>query len=84
MLTKNDLQQIQKVVQTETRKIVSEELEPVKKDVGSLKTDVSSLKKDMRYVKKTINVMVGRFDKEDVHLTRRIEKIEKHVGFPHP
>lgn len=81
MLGKSDLQQIREIIQKEVRPIVqeevrpiiTEELVPIKKDIKSLKTDVSAIKKD-------IHMIIGVFDKKDIELQHRIEKIESKVG----
>lgn len=82
MLTKSDLSQIktivqegtQKIVQTETRQIVQEELEPVKKDI-------KYLKKKVNRIDKTVNIIAKNYDEGDVNLGRRVKKIEHHLGF---
>ena len=91
MLTKQDLTQIQYVVQTETRKIVREEIKPLITDVSTLKTDVSTLKKDMSTVKEDISqirkdmkMIVSFFDREYLELRKRIERIELHLSLPNP
>lgn len=88
MLTKQDLGQIQKVVQTETRTIVQqetrkivrevlqEELKPIKKDVSTLKEDVAQIRSDMKLI-------VRFFDREYITLRRRVERIETHLDL-HP
>lgn len=56
----------------------------LKQDVGGLKKDVGSLKKDMKYVKKTMDVMIDLFDRQDIKLHKRVEKIEDHLGLTTP
>jgi hypothetical protein len=76
MLTKSDLSQIQKVVhseiQSETpgiiRKIVQNELKPIKKDIRSIKKD--------------INLIVRTFDREYVSLRRKVEEHIEHHPYP--
>lgn len=98
MLTKSDLSQIGKLIRDETTPIVQQELAPVKKDVaslkadvgvlkqdvGSLKKDVGFLKKNVRYIKKTVDVMIDLFDRQDIKLIKRVDKIEAHLGFTNP
>jgi len=80
MLTKQDLSQIQQVVhkevQNETRKIVQEELRPLKKDVSTLKEDVAEIRKDVKTI-------VRFFDREYLELRKRVERIENHLDL-HP
>ncbi len=77
MLSKLDLSQIGKLIRDETKPIIQQELVPVKKDI-------SSLKKNMRYVKKTMDVMIDLFDRQDIRLNKRVEKIEAHLGLQNP
>lgn len=69
MLTKNDLQQIQEVVNSE--------IKPVKKDIKTLKSDVSEIRKDVKAI-------ISYFDRDYVNLRKRIERIEEHLGFANP
>ncbi|KKS95867.1 MAG: hypothetical protein UV73_C0013G0012 [Candidatus Gottesmanbacteria bacterium GW2011_GWA2_43_14] len=47
MLTKSDLREIQKIVKTEvqqeTRRIIKEELVPVKKDIMQIRKDIKAI-----------------------------------------
>lgn len=79
MLTKTDLTQIRGVVREEVEATVDERLEfalkPVKKDLGILK-------KDVKYLKKTVDIIAKNYDEGDVLLSRRVKKIEQHLGLP--
>ena len=68
MLTKNDFSQIRGIVQEETRKIVQEEIAPIKKSLAKI---------DKKLVD-TINF----FDKEQLELKDRVKTIERQVGIP--
>lgn len=57
MLTKDDLKQIRGIVQDETRKIIKEEVDPIKGDLGVLKADVGVLKTDVGVLKKDVHVL---------------------------
>jgi len=67
MLTKNDLQQIQRIVKTEahheTQKVVKRELEAIKEDVTQIRKDVKTI--------------VNFFDTEYLELRKRVERIEE-------
>lgn len=63
MLTKQDLSQIQQVVRGETRKIVHEEIQPLKNDVSTLKKDMSTVKEDVSQIRKDIKTIVSFFDR---------------------
>lgn len=68
MLTKSDLQEIKKIVNDNTRKIVKEELAPVKKDITSIRKDIKTI--------------VGYFDNEYLELRKRIDRLEEHLNLP--
>jgi len=68
MLNKTDLQQIQKIVRQETRKIVKEEL--------------ISVKKDIIQIRKNMNEIIGFFDTEYMDLRKRVERVEEHLNLP--
>jgi predicted RND superfamily exporter protein len=63
MLTKTDLQEIQKIVNP-----------PAK--------DIKDVKKRVGKIEKTVNLIVKNYDEGDAMLTRRIKKLEQHVGLP--
>lgn len=69
MLTKNDLQQIQKVVDTS----LEQKLDPVK-------TDLKYLRKKVNRINKTVGIIVKNYDEGDVKLAKRIKKIEQHLA----
>ncbi|KKQ51792.1 hypothetical protein A2865_03250 [Candidatus Woesebacteria bacterium RIFCSPHIGHO2_01_FULL_39_17] len=70
MLSKSDFQQIQDIVRTEvhqeTRKIIKEELAPIKKDITQIRKDIKTI--------------VNFFDREYLELRKRVERIEEHLG----
>jgi len=68
MLTKQDLTNLTKIVQVETRKIVQEELKPIKKDIIPIRKDQK--------------LIVNFFDREYLDLRTRVERIEEHLGLP--
>lgn len=65
MLTKSDLNQIGNVV--------DEKLEPVKKDI-------KYLKKKVNRIDKTLDLVVKKYDEEDVRVQKRVKRIETHLG----
>lgn len=65
MLTKSDLTQIQKIVNSETKKIVAQELKPIKEDVI--------------HIRKDIKTIVNYFDREYLQLRKRVERLENHL-----
>ncbi|MBI4096691.1 MAG: hypothetical protein HY425_03155 [Candidatus Levybacteria bacterium] len=77
MLTKSDLSQMGKLIRDETTPIIQQELAPVKQDIASLK-------KDMKYIKKTVDVMIDLFDRQDIRLSKRVDKTEAHLGLTTP
>lgn len=70
-LTKLDLRQIGDVVD-----------EKINKRLLPIENGIKDLKKNLRYVRKTVEVLIGRSDKEETLLKRRVSKIERHLGLP--
>ncbi|OGG23635.1 hypothetical protein A3A79_00300 [Candidatus Gottesmanbacteria bacterium RIFCSPLOWO2_01_FULL_43_11b] len=80
MLTKNDLSQIQKIVQVETKKIVQVE---TKKIVSNeLQRELKPVKKDIKKIKSDISIIVKTYDRDFVHLRRRVNRVESHLQLP--
>ena len=85
MLTKSDLSQIQKIVQTETRKIVREETPTIVRNIiteetpGIVQKQLKPIKEDIAQIRKDIKFIVSFFDREYVALRRRVERIEEHL-----
>ena len=73
MLTKNDLSQIQKIVQVETKKIVQVE---TKKIVSN------ELQRELKKIKSDISIIVKTYDRDFVHLRRRVNRVESHLQLP--
>jgi hypothetical protein len=65
MLTKTDLSHIQKIVNAESKKVITQELKSIKEDVSQTRKDTKTL--------------VNFFDKEYLELRKRIERLEKHL-----
>jgi len=65
MLSKSDLTQIQKVVNFESKKVISQELK--------------SIKEDITHIRKDIKTIVNYFDKEYLQLRKRVERLENHL-----
>jgi len=61
------------IVQGETRKIVQEEIEPVK-------NEIKTIKKDIREIRSDIKAIISFFDREFINLLKRVERIEEHLG----
>ncbi len=75
MLTREDLVEIQKIVQKETSIIVEKAISPITKDIKTIKSDISSIRQDIKTV-------VNFFDKEYLELRARVERIEEHLNLP--
>ena len=65
MLSKSDLNQIQKVVNIESKKAISQELKPIKEDIT--------------HIRKDIKTIVNYFDREYLQLRKRVERLENHL-----
>ena len=76
MLTKNDLEQIGKIIKAET--------EPLKKQLDEQGKGIKTLQKDSRKIRKDVKAMLDFLNKEDVRLLRRVERLEEHIGLPRP
>lgn len=75
---------------------IHERLEKIEKDVHELKQDVHILKQDVHVLKKdakvskqndkklqkTQEVMLDMLNRDDVRLSKRVTRIEKHLGLP--
>jgi predicted nucleic acid-binding Zn-ribbon protein len=72
MLSKDDLKEIQTIVQTETSNAVEKAIAPLKKDIKTLTSDVTQIRSDMK-------TLVNFFDKEYLELRKRVERIEEHL-----
>lgn len=68
MLTKNDLEQINKL------------LEPIKETQEEHSKDVHSIKKNVRYMKKTLDVLIDVTNREDINLRKRVDRLEEISG----
>ena len=68
MLTKNDLQAIKEVVDETIDTKLDVKLKPIKKDIKKIKKDVS--------------VLIDHFDKRDLHLQKRVRRVEDHLRLP--
>ena len=85
MLTKDDLTAIRNIVRSEVKEEVSplkKDVTSLKNDVGTLKKDVNVLKKDVKSMKKDIETIVSFFDNETIGLSKRVDRIEKHLNMP--
>jgi hypothetical protein len=79
MLTKNDLQQIGKVIDDRLGSKLDEKLNPIKTTLGLVQKDLKDVKKRVGKIEKTVDVMAKLFDAEDVRLGKRVATIEKHL-----
>lgn len=68
----NLLHQIRGIVREETRKIVQEEIAPLKKDV-------SALKKDVKKIDKKLDKTIDFFDNEHLSLKKRVIRVESRL-----
>lgn len=86
MLTKTDLNQIQKIVKTEvqgeTRKIVREETSKIVQSETRkiVKEELVPIKEDITHIRKDIKTIVNYFDREYLNLRKRVERIEDHLN----
>ncbi len=69
MLNNYDLQQI--------KKLLHEEVDPLKIDMKEVKSDINILKSDSSKTRKDINTIVSFFDREYVDLRDRVGRIKE-------
>ncbi len=90
MLTKSDLQQIRKIIREEieeesenTRRELRTELKlfrmQLEDRMEKIEDSLKNLSIRLRKVEKDISAAIDIFDKTDVKLTKRVEKIEEHL-----
>ena len=94
MLSKNDLEQIGKVVDQRLEKRLDQRLTPLEMRFDHLETrfdqlevrfdhlekTTKSLKSDTRYLRKSINLLIEYVEEEDTKLKTRVGRIEDHIG----
>ena len=68
MLTKTDLQEIQKIVKHEVRSEIQRENAPINKNIRKIKTD--------------LKIVINFFDREYLQLRARVERLEEHLKLP--
>ncbi len=49
---------------------------------NKLQAGLKPIKKELRYIRRTVEVLIGRSDREETLLKRRVSKIERHLGLP--
>lgn len=84
MLTKNDISQIKKVIESGLKNY------PTKQDLAdqfknyptkqNLTSSLKPIKDDISQIRKDTKTIVGFFDREYLELRKRIEKIEFHLN----
>ncbi len=75
MLTKSDLQAIEKMIDHGNNAL------RVDLD-ASIDKKLEPLKKNIRKIRKGIDKVIDYFDQREVHLQKRVKTIEDHLGFP--
>ena len=66
MLTKEDIQQIKEL------------LEPIQKEVNR----IGGIEKRLEKIEKNVDTIVSFFDRENVNLRKRVQRIEEHLNLP--
>lgn len=95
MLTKTDLKAIDKIVKKRIREEVEAESQNTKKELSSemkmnlvrtltelreLKDRLKNVEIDIRKIQKDLKYTVDFLDKEGLRITKRVERIEKHLN----
>ena len=86
MLTKTDLNQIQEIVQAETKKVVvSETRKIVREETRTLVTEVGArqiVREELQPVRKDLKMTINFFDHEYLALNKRVKRVEEHLQLP--
>ena len=90
MLDKSDLTAIGSLIKTGNESVKQElrtEISGVKQELKTefskqLKKEVNPLKKDVKKIKSDIETVIGFFDDEYLRLTKKIDRVEDHLGLP--
>lgn len=69
--------------------VVKQEVRALQQDVGGLRVDTGGIKKEMKTVKKSIekidknvSVMLNMLNTDDMHLLKRVRRVEDHLKLP--
>ena len=85
-LTKQDLSAITNIVQTETRKIVKDELAPVNKRIGGLDKRIGGLDKKIDrnfvFLKKRFDELFDFLDVKYLQVKREVREVQEHLRLP--
>jgi archaellum component FlaC len=79
MLTREDLEQIGQVIDAR----LESKLEPISKQLDGVEKQLEVQDKDIKAIKRTVDLIGRTFNKDDVEILKRVERIEHHVGLPH-
>lgn len=85
MLSKSDLQAIDKIVERRIDDSVENKVKPLldaqfeQKLKPLLQNELKPIKRDIRRIRKDVDYIIGKFDEGIVHLGRRATRIEKHL-----
>lgn len=61
---------------------IKETLIGLEMDITILKKEQKKQAKKLKYIKETLDLAVKNFDLADVHLHRRVERVEDRLGLP--
>ncbi len=77
MLEEKDLKQIQDIVEPLHQKLgrLEEKITSIQKDITIMKGDIAKISSD-------ISTLINFFDREDLRLRARVERIESHLDLP--
>ncbi|HLC94486.1 MAG TPA: hypothetical protein VJH96_02885 [Patescibacteria group bacterium] len=62
--------------------ILKSDVNTLKKDVAILKKDVRKMKRDIATINKKINTIIALFDRDYMHIRKRVDRIETHLNLP--
>ena len=82
MLTKDDLSQVEKIIEPIEKDVSALKIDftGMKKDIAIMKKDISTLKKDTAETRNDIKTLIAYFDRDYIGLRKRVDRIEEKLG----
>lgn len=71
MLTNDDLEKIKGIVTAQVGPLAQ---------IGPLVNDIKDIKSDLKRIDKTLKTAIDVFDRRDIKMDKRVNKIENHLG----
>lgn len=95
MLSKSDIRAIGDLIDTKLEDKLESKLEEkleskleqkleskFEEKLGPIRNDISTMRKDIRKIRKDSTFVAGILDQADIQTRLRVDKLERHLGFP--